>query len=176
VNVAVPVLLTPYTQKPGITTFCDPTVVILIDGAPAAVQVTPLGDGASKNLLVSLLVIVTACPEEALPPCRLQLAVAWRFRPTDTALHEMPAWFTIARTVLPDAGVLKPAGATAVRVVLPELFLSGVNGVVPVLSPPAKTTGEAADPTDGVELVTATEAVNAPLVESPGFTNTVRTG
>lgn len=66
--------------------------------------------------------------------------------------------------MVPSVGVANPAGGgtSAVTVVLPVLFLSGVKVVVAVSSPPLKITGETTVPTVGVELVTGTDAVVPP--------------
>ena len=69
----------------------------------------------------------------------------------------------MAVTLAPDVGLLKPDGATVVRVVAPVLEELGMNCAVWELSPPANTAGAKTEPTDGLELATLTVVVNRPL-------------
>src|SRR5205823_3074525 len=99
-----------------------------------------------------LLVTVICWPPGAAP---VTLAVVSRFLPTVTLAGVSVAGLTVTATLLPEAGVLKSVGATAVRVVLPTF--AGVNGVVAVPTPPANATGEPTVPALGLELLTVTE-------------------
>src|SRR5437016_5486662 len=129
--------------------------------APGPLGVVPLQFGApvtqANRTRLGLLLVMVICSPEAAP---VTLAVVSRFLPTVTLAGVSVGGLTITATLLPEAGVLKPVGATAARVVLPTLF--GVNIVMAAESPPANMTGEATVPALGLELLTFT-AVEARL-------------
>src|ERR1700730_548126 len=150
--------MTKFVTPPNVTALA----FTVIEGDPASVHVVPVSV-ESSNLLESLLAMVTGNPSLGAPPWKMQDAVTSRCCPTVTAPHEIPEALTVAITLLPEAGVLKPAGATAVRVVVPVLVASGLNCTVAEPSPPLNTAGAGTGPTAGLELVTGTETVNSPL-------------
>src|SRR5437763_3086434 len=101
----------------------------MIDADPAPVAVV------ENSTRLGLLLVIVICSPEAAP---VTLAVVSRFFPTVTFGATNVAGLTVTVTTLPEAGVLNPAGATAVRVAVPVLLLVvGVKTAVPELSPPA---------------------------------------
>ena len=158
----------PYTQKLGMMKRPGwpggDVVVTVIVADPASVHVVPPAAMAeNSSLLGSLLVRVTASPALGDPPLKRQEAVVSRCCPTVTVPHAIPAGATVAVTLVPEFGVLKPAGATAVRVVVPVFAASGLNCAVAIPSPPLNTAGATTVPTDGLELVIVTEGMKRPL-------------
>src|ERR1700730_6192667 len=132
-----------------------------MDVAPGPLVVVPVQLGvplthASCIRLGLLLVMVICSPADA----PVTLAVVSRFLPTVTLAGASVGGLTVTATLLPEAGVRKPVGATAVRVVLPMAL--GLNSVMAAESPPAKVTGETTVPALALELLTFT-AVEARL-------------
>ena len=108
-----------------------------------------------------MLLVTAICNPGVAPDTREAVS---RFLPTVTLGSVSVCGWTLTVTLVPEAGVPKPAGAAAVSVVLPALALLpvGVNSVVTVSSPPWKTTGETAAPAPGLEFDKLTATVEPP--------------